>query len=160
MSAATATAHREEIGGQWSGYWLDPGRQPPTVQPTYRPTGAVLRRIGETNLDDFVCLDLVLVETSDGFAWLPLSEAGRYTYAHSLGLLQSPGDSFFGTTATGVSTRLHTSIRCRQRRWRRSTGRARTGAPVLIVRQCNSACASSAREDLARGVRRDVARER
>jgi hypothetical protein len=89
MSAATATAHREEIGGQWSGYWLDPGRQPPTVQPTYRPTGAVLRRIGETNLDDFVCLDLVLVETSDGFAWLPLSEAGRYTYAHSLGLLQN-----------------------------------------------------------------------
>jgi hypothetical protein len=35
-----------------------------------------------------VCLDLVRVDTRSGFAWLPLSEAGRYTYAHSLGLLQ------------------------------------------------------------------------
>jgi hypothetical protein len=88
MSAAIASALREEVDGQWSGYWLDPGRQPPLVQPTYRPTGAILRRIGETNRHEFVCLDLVLVESASGFVWLPLSEAGRYTYAHSLGLLQ------------------------------------------------------------------------
>jgi hypothetical protein len=59
------------------------------VQPGYRPTGAILRRTGEASLDEFVCLDLVLVETTSGFIWLPLSEAGRYTYAHSLGLLQN-----------------------------------------------------------------------
>ena len=88
MSAATASAFREEIDGQWSGYWLDPGRQPPPTQPTYRSTGAILRRIGETNRHEFVCLDLALVESASGFIWLPLSEAGRYTYAHSLGLLQ------------------------------------------------------------------------
>jgi hypothetical protein len=88
MSGAAASALREEIDGQWSGYWVDPGRQPPLVQPTYRPTGAILRRVGETNRHEFVCLDLVLVESAGGFVWLPLSEAGRYTYAHSLGLLQ------------------------------------------------------------------------
>jgi hypothetical protein len=89
MSAATAPAIREEIEGQWSGYWLDPGRQPPLTQPTYPPTGAIVRRTGEASRDEFVCLDLVLVETASGFVWLPLSEAGRYTYAHSLGLLQN-----------------------------------------------------------------------
>lgn len=89
MSAATASAIREEIDGQWSGYWLDDGHQSPQTEPSYRPTGAILRRIGETSGNDFVCLDLVLVETPDGFVWLPLSEAGRYTYAHSLGLLQN-----------------------------------------------------------------------
>ena len=36
-----------------------------------------------------MCLDLVRVDTRSGFVWLPLSEAGRYTYAHSLGLLQN-----------------------------------------------------------------------
>jgi len=85
---ATASALREEIDGQWSGYWLDPGRPAPLAPPTYRPTGAILRRIGETNRHELVCLDLVLVESVSGFVWLPLSEAGRYTYAHSLGLLQ------------------------------------------------------------------------
>ena len=59
------------------------------MQPRYRPTGAILRRVGEANRDAFVCLDLVLVETVSGFVWLPLSEADRYTYAHSLGLLQN-----------------------------------------------------------------------
>jgi hypothetical protein len=88
MNAATASAIREEIDGQWSGSWLDPDRQPPPTQPMYRPTGAILRRAGETRLDEFLCLDLVRVETASGFVWVPLSEAGRYTYAHSLGLLQ------------------------------------------------------------------------
>lgn len=88
MTAAAAHVIREEIDGQWCGYWLDPARTPPQVRPTYRPTGAVLPRIGESNRNDFVCLDLVLVEANEGFIWLPLSEAGRYTYAHSLGLLQ------------------------------------------------------------------------
>ena len=89
MSAAIASAIHEEIDGQWSGYWLDPGRQPSPIRPTHRPTGAILRRRDEASLDEFVCLDLVLVETAGGFLWLPLSEAGRYTYAHSLGLLQN-----------------------------------------------------------------------
>lgn len=88
MNAAAAQAVRDEIEGQWSGYWLDPGRPPSQARPTYRPTGAILRRVGESNRHDFVCLDLVLVESAGGFLWLPLSEAGRYTYAHSLGLLQ------------------------------------------------------------------------
>jgi hypothetical protein len=89
MSAATASVIREELDRQWSGYWLDPGRQPPPTQPAHRPTGAILRRTDETSSDEFVCLDLVLAETAGGFIWLPLSEAGRYTYAHSLGLLQN-----------------------------------------------------------------------
>jgi hypothetical protein len=88
MNAAAASVLCEEIDSQWSGYWLDPDRQPQATQPPYRPTGAILRRIGEKTRDEFVCLDLVRVETTDGFAWLPLSEAGRYTYAHSLGLLR------------------------------------------------------------------------
>ena len=88
MSAATALAMRDEISEQWSGYWLEPGRATPQLRPESRPTGAILRRLGEVNPNEFVCLDLVLVETVDAsFIWLPLSEAGRYTYAHSLGLL-------------------------------------------------------------------------
>jgi hypothetical protein len=31
---------------------------------------------------------LVRVETTSRFVWVPLSEAGRYTYTHSLGLLR------------------------------------------------------------------------
>jgi len=88
MNAAAASILSEELEGQWSGYWLDPGRMPEAMPPAYRPTGAILRRVGEARRDELVCLDLVRVETRSGFAWLPLSEAGRYTYAHSLGLLQ------------------------------------------------------------------------
>lgn len=89
MSAAAALAIRDEIDGQCSGYWLDRDHDPQAAPPSYRPTGAVLRRLNETNQDEFVCLDLVLVEAPGGFVWLPLSEAGRYTYAHSLGPLQN-----------------------------------------------------------------------
>lgn len=88
MNAVAASMLSEEIEGQWSGYWLDPGRASEATPPAYRPTGAILRRTGESRRDEFVCLDLVRVDTSGGFAWLPLSEAGRYTYAHSLGLFQ------------------------------------------------------------------------
>lgn len=93
MSAAPALAIRDEIHGQWSGYWLEPGSSTPVVRPRYRPTGAILLQPGEVNASEFLCLDLVLVETpSSGFVWIPLSEAGRYTYAHSLGLLRrEPG---------------------------------------------------------------------
>jgi hypothetical protein len=93
MSSAVAAAIHDEIAGQWSGYWLEPGRDVPSVCPAYRPTGGVLRRLGETDHADFVCLDLVLVESLNaGFLWLPLSEAGRYTYAHSAGLMRGePG---------------------------------------------------------------------
>lgn len=92
MTADAASVLSEEIEGQWSGYWLDPDRNPEATPPRYRPTGAILRRIGEARRDELVCLDLIRVlirvETRSGYAWLPLSEAGRYTYAHSLGLLQ------------------------------------------------------------------------
>jgi hypothetical protein len=87
MAAATALSVRDEIEGQWPGYWVEPGADP-FVRPKYRPTGAVLRKRREPRSDQFECLDLVLVETPAlGFMWLPLSEAGRYSYAHSLGLL-------------------------------------------------------------------------
>lgn len=105
MSAATASAMREEIDGQWSGYWLDLGREPPAVPPLSRPTGAILRRTGETDPDEFVCLDLVLVDSSRGFVWLPLSEAGRYTWAHSLGLLQ--GESWRLAVWAGNAVRVY-----------------------------------------------------
>lgn len=81
------SAPRERIDGQISGYWIDRDRPAPPQLPRYQFTGAVLPRVGETKLDDFVCLDLVLVDAGPTFVWLPLSEAGRYTYSHSLGLL-------------------------------------------------------------------------
>ena len=77
----------KELQGQWSGFWLDPGRKLGPLPPATGPTGATLRRLGEERIDEFVCLDLVRVETRDGLEWIPLSEAGCYTYAHSLGLL-------------------------------------------------------------------------
>ena len=77
---------REVLEGQLSGYWLDRD-QPTTPRPTYEYTGAVLPRRNEADLVDFVCLDLVLVDAGPQFVWLPLSEVGRYTYAHSLGLI-------------------------------------------------------------------------
>lgn len=87
MSAATAEAARddapEEIPGQISGYWSAPWHDLPTAPPPYRPTGAVLKREGESGTDEFICLDLI----SHAFCWYPLSEAGALTYAHSSGLL-------------------------------------------------------------------------
>jgi hypothetical protein len=77
---------REVIEGQLSGYWLDRD-QPTPPRPTYEYTGAVLPRRDEDRLVDFLCLDLVLVEVGPTFVWLPLSDVGRYTYAHSLGLI-------------------------------------------------------------------------
>jgi hypothetical protein len=79
---------RDVIEGQLSGYWLDRDRPVPP-RPTYAYTGAFLPRRDEKALVDFLCLDLVRVDAGPGpgFVWLPLSDVGRYTYAHSLGLL-------------------------------------------------------------------------
>jgi hypothetical protein len=76
----------EVLEGQLSGYWLDRD-QPTPPRPTYEYTGAVLLRSDEDDLVDFRCLDLVLVDAGSKFVWLPLSEMGRHTYAHSLGLI-------------------------------------------------------------------------
>jgi hypothetical protein len=70
-----------ETGKRWYGCWLDPGREPWPTPPAYFPTAIIQRRIGELRQDNFVCLDLVCAVLS------PLSEAGRYTFAHSAGLL-------------------------------------------------------------------------
>jgi hypothetical protein len=81
-----ALALREVIEGQLFGYWLDQDRPTPP-RPTYEYTGAVLPRLAEKDLIDFVCLDLVLVDAGPTFVWLPLSDVGRYAYSRSLGLI-------------------------------------------------------------------------
>jgi hypothetical protein len=80
-------ARSEEMVGQVSGYWIEDDRPTPSVQPRYKATGAFLPRREERAFVDFLCLDLVLVPAGDLFVWMPLSEAGQYTYAHSLGLI-------------------------------------------------------------------------
>ena len=82
----------EDLDRQISGFWLDPGRPVPTQQPAYYPTGAILLPLDTSNTSiasEFVCLDLVLVPKWNDVdhCWVPLSEAGRYTYAHSMGLM-------------------------------------------------------------------------
>ncbi len=83
MISTSHSTSSDEIPDQISGYWLAPRAEIPPVSPTYRPTGAVLPRPGSEE-HEFTCLDLVSVE----YTWMPLSEAGRYTYAHSEGLLR------------------------------------------------------------------------
>ena len=83
-NGAEIVATTEEIPGQVNGFWFAPDAEIPDVAPGYRPTGAVLPRPDGSNEAELTCLDLVPIET----AWLPLSEAGRYTYAHSEGLMR------------------------------------------------------------------------
>lgn len=73
----------ETIQGQVSGYWFAPHLEIPAEQPSYDPTGALLPRPGERLAHGARVLDLVRIERT----WYPLSESGRYTYAHSLDLL-------------------------------------------------------------------------
>ena len=92
MYVAEKMAVYEDLVGQVSGFWFDPGRPVPTSQPTYYPTGAILLPFDTSNISmpsEFVCLDLVLVPKWNevDHCWVPLSEAGRYTYAHSMGLM-------------------------------------------------------------------------
>ena len=83
VSPHHVVAESDEIDQQLSGYWIAPWAPIPDAPPSYRPTGAVLPKAASRTDQDFTALDLVSVE----YAWLPLSEAGRYTYSHSAGLL-------------------------------------------------------------------------
>lgn len=85
ISTGQTLASSDEIPGQISGYWLAPWAEVPLARPSYRPTGAILPRSGKAAETEFTCIDLVSVE----YTWLPLSEAGRYTYSHSEGLLRN-----------------------------------------------------------------------
>lgn len=89
MYVAEKTAVYEELENQVLGFWLDPGRPVPTSKPAYYPTGALLLPLNTSMASEFVCLDLVLIPKWNevDHCWVPLSEAGRYTYAHSLGLM-------------------------------------------------------------------------
>lgn len=92
---------RKEIPGQFLGYWLEPGRPVAAIPTGIRETGAVLRRLDDQTSDNFECLDLVLVDAAAMFIWMPLSDAGRYTYAHSSGLLRGEPWRFAARVAAG-----------------------------------------------------------
>lgn len=94
---------RDDVDGQIFGYWYEDDRAIPPYPPQYRPTGAVLPRLGTTSLDEFFCLDLVLVQAGPRWVWLPLSESGIYTYVHSLGL-------FYGGTLCFVTWNEHATV--------------------------------------------------
>lgn len=90
----------ENIPGAIRGYWFEgdrPDNDPrdgiPLSMPQYLPTGAVLPRgdhRSSTSTLGELFLDLVRVEDDLGTSlWVPLSEAGRYTWSHTLGLLQN-----------------------------------------------------------------------
>jgi hypothetical protein len=98
MSAATVLAMRDEISGQWSGYWLEPGSTTPQIRPKSRPTGAILRRLGEVNLNEFVCLDLVLVETVA--VWDGRDAPRVYEAAYADSLSQSEIAKLYGVEPT------------------------------------------------------------
>lgn len=89
MSAET---DETTISRQVPGFWFEGDRPLPKMKPAYRPTGAVLPRLATQNAPSFdggTVLDLVRVEdTSGAFVWVPLSEAGQYTWSHTLGLLR------------------------------------------------------------------------
>ena len=85
VSIDHSITEHDTLPGQVFGYWLAPWAEPPLEEPAYRPTGSLLLRLGQQQLaDGVVCLDLVSVD----YSWLPLSEAGRYTYSHAEGLLR------------------------------------------------------------------------
>jgi hypothetical protein len=63
------------IPAQIEGYWIQP--QSASAAPSGWPTGALLRTSDGTR-----ALDLVFIER----AWFPLSDAGLYSYPHTIGL--------------------------------------------------------------------------
>jgi len=77
---STTADGQEELPGQVTGYWFGPREEIPPIVPG-APTGAVLPALGKM-IDTEPCLDLIRVN----YLWLPLSIAGAYTYAHSIGL--------------------------------------------------------------------------
>lgn len=77
-------ATEPRVPGQIDGYWFGAGAEIPTLPPAYDPTGALLCDGGDGLYDGALCLDLVKLEG----AWYPLSEAGRYAYAHSSSMLR------------------------------------------------------------------------
>jgi hypothetical protein len=76
------------LPGQIFGVWKS--LTDPLPRPEHVPTGAVLPRLGEKLDDQSLALDLVQVQD----VWLPLSEAGVYTYRHSTGLIGGEKWSF------------------------------------------------------------------
>ncbi len=75
---------KRAIAGQIEGDWLHADVEIPGSVPPYPPAAAVLPLPGSSLSNEFFALDLVPIEGT----WRPLSDAGRYTYAHSDGLLR------------------------------------------------------------------------
>jgi len=86
-----------DIPGQVLGIWIRGDESLP--RPEHVPTGAILPRQGTKPGDlQILALDLVQVQG----LWLPLSEAGVYTYMHSKGLLG--GESWAFVTRSSDSS--------------------------------------------------------
>ncbi len=82
VTLRSARPDEDPIATQVDGYWLAPDEGVPPRRPAYRPTGALLPPTGAALGTGAVCLDLVSVS----YRWVPLSEAGVFTYSHSQGL--------------------------------------------------------------------------
>lgn len=85
------------LPGQVLGVWIRAGS--PLPDPHHAPTGSILPRVGG-RLDVPVLSALDLVQVED--VWLPLSEAGLYTYSHSSGLQASEQWQFVTKPVQGL----------------------------------------------------------
>lgn len=79
-----------EMAGQVMGYWYPDVKGIPETKPSWDPTGAILPRLDGTDAPELLALDLVLIEGG----WYPLSEAGKYSYSHSLALIDGEKQYF------------------------------------------------------------------
>ena len=90
-SASALVEKVDHIDRMVDGSWLEPYGAVPTHRPIARSVSAVLPRLDadRRSADGFVALDLVLAEVIQPrgeFRWLVLSDAGIYTYGHTIGL--------------------------------------------------------------------------
>lgn len=91
VSAAQAAGGTDYVAGMIEGIWIAPGHEAPAEPPYVHPVSAVLPQpdFDPDQDDEFLCLDLVQIATGDqpdSWAWMVLSEAGTYTYGHTIGL--------------------------------------------------------------------------
>jgi hypothetical protein len=88
-----------DIPGQVLGVWIRGSE--PLPRPEHVPTGAILPRQGsKLEVDELLALDLVQVQD----IWLPLSEAGVYTYPHSSGLIAGEPWAFVAKPGEGSAS--------------------------------------------------------
>jgi len=96
------------VAAMIEGFWFDHRDDIKGERPTYSSTGAVFPEGGKPLEKDSICLDMVAIENT----WLPLSEAGVYTYSHSMALANGREYFFapFDTWPRTYVAKLHGAI--------------------------------------------------